>query len=468
MSYVDLTAFTQALNLQNYINTERHKLQITVGSTRLKWTADNPFVVVGQKVVQLPARTLCREDRFWVPLEAFVQILRQVYPAKIYIDLNTAVLTILPSNFEVFGIQYDQKENGTLVRILCTRKIAFSPPTMRDNTLSLILPEVKVDIEALTKILPIGVVDSLYAQQSAGTCQLTFKLAAPVLQQSSWQEDDTHQIVLSLVTKIMGASPETLSENTDVDFDEINLDLAREQEKWKIDCVVIDPGHGGKDPGAIGPTGLQEKEVTLAIALRLKGLLEKIPDLKVIMTRMDDRSVGLNQRTRLANQKGGKLFISIHCNSLSKGSATGFETYFLKPARNERAMAVALRENAVIRYEETHNEYQELNNENFILLTMAQSEFARESEYLAGIVQTRMRMSTGLKDRGVDQAGFFVLVNASMPAILVETAFLSTRREEKLLRTKKFRQQVAQALYDSVLEFQRKTHSKAEDASFSR
>jgi N-acetylmuramoyl-L-alanine amidase len=122
----------------------------------------------------------------------------------------------------------------------------------------------------------------------------------------------------------------------------------------------------------------------------------------------------------------------------------------------------------VIKYEESSHDYQDLNDENYILLAMAQSEFARESESLAGIVQNQMRMNTGLKDRGVDQAGFYVLVNASMPAILVETAFLSTRREEKLLRTKKFRQQVAQALYDSIVEFQRQNKPATEDATYMR
>jgi N-acetylmuramoyl-L-alanine amidase len=233
--------------------------------------------------------------------------------------------------------------------------------------------------------------------------------------------------------------------------------LEREQEKWKVDCVVIDPGHGGKDPGAVGVTGLKEKEATLDIALRLKQLLAKNTQLRVVLTREDDRFIGLNERTKRANSQAGKLFISIHCNSLKKGSGSGFETYFLKPARNANAMEVALRENSVIDYEETTNGYQELTAENYILLAMAQSEFVRESEGLAAIVQKKMLLNTGLKDRGVDQAGFYVLVGASMPAILVETAFLSSKHEEKLLRTKKFRQQVAQALCESVLEFMKQT-----------
>lgn len=468
MIYLDLNGFAQALGLESYTNPERHKLQFATSSTRLKWTADNPFVVIGQDLRQLPAPVLLREGRFWAPLDAFLQIFSQIYPARIAVDRKAFILSIQPSKNDVYGIRYEQKENGTLVRIFCTRKVTFPPPNIRDNTLNLTLADVHPDRDALEKAAPAGAVEKLSFSQSSGKCQLSFKLGTPVLQQSSWQENDTHQIILSLVTKIVNPSAESMAEARDVDFGEINNSLTVDQAKWGLDCVVIDPGHGGKDPGAIGPSGLPEKEVTLDIGLRLKSMLDKVPGLKIIMTRKDDRFVGLHERTALANQKGGKLFISIHCNSLPNGGGSGFETYFLKPARNSTAMEVALRENAVIKYEENKKDYQEVNDENYILLAMAQSEFAKESESLAGIVQTRMRMGTGLKDRGVDQAGFYVLVNASMPAILVETAFLSARREEKLLRTKKFRQQVAQALYDSIVEFQRQGKFPPDDTTYNR
>jgi N-acetylmuramoyl-L-alanine amidase len=466
--YLDVNGFAQALNLPTYLNAERGKLQFASGATRLKWTANNPFVVMGQEVRQLPAEVLLKEGRFWAPMEAFIDLLSPTYPAKISVDRKSLTVSISPYKSDLYGIIYEPKDNGTLVRLLCTHKLNFSPPTMRDNSLNLTLPGVNPDVEALKKISPSGAVENLSITPQSGSCQLAFKLGTPVLQQSSWQENDTHQIILSLVTKIVGSTVETTADSRDVDFGEISDALAQDQAKWNLDCIIIDPGHGGKDPGAIGATGLQEKEVTLDIALRLKTMLDKVTGLNVIMTRKEDRFIGLHERTKMANQKSGKLFISIHCNALPNGTGTGFTTFFLKPARNENAMQTALRENAVIKYEESSHEYQELNDENYILLAMAQSEFARESESLAGIVQNQMRMNTGLKDRGVDQAGFYVLVNASMPAILVETAFLSTKREEKLLRTKKFRQQVAEALYDSIVEFQRQTKPTPSDATYMR
>ncbi|RJP73640.1 MAG: N-acetylmuramoyl-L-alanine amidase [Candidatus Zixiibacteriota bacterium] len=452
--YLDLNGLATALNLKSYTNTERRKFQCEIGPTPVKWTADNVFVIVGEEIRQLPGETLFREGRFWAPLESVTDLLAALYPAQMVYDRAARTLRLSPCSEEVFTVRYEAKDNGTLVRMGCTRPVALSNPVLRDGTLYLTLLGVRVRREALEKVPPGGLVDRVTVQEFAGSTQVAWHLTGPLVSHSVRQDETTHEIHLSLVTRILDRLSEPPEDDTlEVAFEELGRILEQEQKKWKIDCVVIDPGHGGRDPGAIGVTGLQEKEVTLAIALRLKTLLEKNTKLKVVLTRSDDRFIGLNQRTALANKQGGKLFVSIHCNSVKKGNAGGVETYFLKPARNQNAMDVALRENAVIKYEESKNQYQDLTEENYILLAMAQSEFAKESQSLAGMVQAKMRLSTGLKDRGVDQAGFYVLVGASMPAILVESAFLSNKREEKLLRTKKFRQQVAEALYEAILEF---------------
>ncbi|NQU06717.1 MAG: N-acetylmuramoyl-L-alanine amidase, partial [Calditrichaeota bacterium] len=229
--------------------------------------------------------------------------------------------------------------------------------------------------------------------------------------------------------------------------------LDADKDAWAFDVIVIDPGHGGKDPGAVGPTRLYEKDVVLDVGLRLRKALMK-HGIKIIMTRDKDIFIPLDERGRIANRAGGKLFISLHCNAIGGGKrAYGIETYFLAPAKTERAMRVALKENSVICFEESQDQYQDLTEENFILLTMAQSNFARESEHLAGMVQNKVSRGLSLPDRGVDQAGFYVLYGASMPAILVEMAFISTRSEEKKLRDKKFRQRLADYICKAVLNF---------------
>ncbi len=229
--------------------------------------------------------------------------------------------------------------------------------------------------------------------------------------------------------------------------------LSTERDKWAFDVIVIDPGHGGKDPGAIGKKGTQEKTIVLQVAKRLKPLLEEHLNVRVVMTRDKDVFVPLSERGKIANAAGGKLFLSLHCNAAHNKRARGIETYFLAPARRERALKVALAENSVIKYEETTAEYPDLNDEGYILTAMAQSHFMKESEELASVVQDKTSRTLNLPNRGVDQAGFYVLIGASMPAILFEMGFLSHPKEEMLLRSAQFQQQLVEAICQSVEEF---------------
>jgi len=229
--------------------------------------------------------------------------------------------------------------------------------------------------------------------------------------------------------------------------------LIDQRQKWAFDVIVIDPGHGGKDPGAVGSKGTKEKNIVLQVAKRLKPLLEQRLKVRVVMTRDTDKFVPLSERGNIANSAGGKLFVSLHCNAARDRKAHGIETYFLAPARRQRALEVALAENSVIQYEETTAQYPDLTDEGYILTAMAQSHFLKESEYLASVVQTETARVLNLPDRGVDQAGFYVLIGASMPGILFEMGFISNRKEESLLRTTRFQQQLAEALFRSIEAF---------------
>jgi len=198
--------------------------------------------------------------------------------------------------------------------------------------------------------------------------------------------------------------------------------------EWALDVIVLDPGHGGIDVGAEGVNGVYEKNVTLSIAQRLRTLLRAaMPNTKVVMTRDDDTFIELYRRGQIANEAGGKLFISIHCNSMptKPHPARGCETYILRPGRNQDAARVAARENASIRFEKSQERYKGMTEDQLIVATMAQASFVRLSELLARHVQHEVSTATKLKNRGVNQAGFYVLVGSSMPNILFETAFLS-------------------------------------------
>ncbi len=205
--------------------------------------------------------------------------------------------------------------------------------------------------------------------------------------------------------------------------------------------VVIDAGHGGKDPGAVSATGkIREKDITLKVALMVGESIKKNhPEVKVLYTRKTDVFVGLNDRARMANKADADLFISIHVNAAENRSAKGAETFTLgvEADRTKRNLDIAKRENGVILYEENHEKtYANFNPnspESYIIFEFMQSEFVKESIHIAQYVQENFANDANRMDRGVRQAGFLVLNATSMPSILVELGYISNAEESKYL-----------------------------------
>ena len=231
------------------------------------------------------------------------------------------------------------------------------------------------------------------------------------------------------------------------------VDLTKEKNKWEFNTIIIDPGHGGKDPGSIGYKGTKEKDITLDVAKRLAKKIQKNLKVKTILTRDEDVWMRLQDRTRLANDKNGRLFISIHANSVEDRRASGFETYMIGTNKNAAAVRTAARENAVLDLEGTNSA--KLTDEDLITATMAQAGFAKQSEQFAALVQEEMNKRVQSKNRGVKQAGFYVLMGASMPNVLIELGFLSNPNEEKKLNSSSYRDMLATSIYYAILKYQK-------------
>jgi N-acetylmuramoyl-L-alanine amidase len=224
--------------------------------------------------------------------------------------------------------------------------------------------------------------------------------------------------------------------------------------------IVLDAGHGGHDPGAIGPGGLMEKELVLDVTLRLARLLEEGLGIKPVLTRSGDHFVALRERTQLANRERAQLFVSIHANAHRSSGYHGVETYFLSSeATDDEARQVAAIENGVIQLEPGYSP-QRMDALKTILWDLAQSEFQIESSHLAEAVQDALTDGLRIPNRGVKQAGFYVLGGAAMPAILVEIGFLTNRKEEARLRDPRYREQVARAIYAGLVEYKRRYDQK--------
>lgn len=229
--------------------------------------------------------------------------------------------------------------------------------------------------------------------------------------------------------------------------------------------VVIDPGHGGRDPGAVGPRGTREKDVALALGLTLARELERHPGLEVHLTRESDILVPLWNRGEWATQvKGDRpgIFVSLHANAVpSRSGVRGFETYFLNEARTEHEARVAANENAPLALErEATPGAAELPELDFILRDLRNNDHAHWSEELAGMIQDRLAPVHPGPDRGVKQGPLAVITNALMPSVLVEVGFLSHPDEEQLLTRSEFHSQVAEALGQAVVDFFRRYPSE--------
>lgn len=227
----------------------------------------------------------------------------------------------------------------------------------------------------------------------------------------------------------------------------LSIHLPSGQERASLRRIVVDPGHGGKDPGAVGPNGVLEKDVNLAMAKLLKAHLEKELGVEVILTRDRDIYLSLQERTAIANRRDADLFISLHANASPNRGAYGTETYFLNLARSEQAAAVAARENGTT--------LKEVGDLEAILFDLMANAKINESSRLASEIQKALvsdlsRNFTNIKDLGVRQGPFHVLIGATMPSVLVEVAFISHPREEALLADRQFQDKSARAIARAV------------------
>lgn len=272
-----------------------------------------------------------------------------------------------------------------------------------------------------------------------------------------------------------GASGE-LRASTLADPPRLVLDFARPAEPSPrerresvapLRLVVLDAGHGGHDTGAVGPGGLQEKELVLDVTRRVARLLEEKLDVKVLLSRDTDQFVTLRDRTTNANRERADLFVSIHANAHRETASAGVETYFLSSeATDGTARQVAALENSVVQLEKTPARPSgRLDAVKAILWDLAQSEFQQESSRLAEVVQDSMTQALRIPNRGVKQAGFYVLGGAAMPAILIEIGFVTNPKEEKRLKDVKYRDDIARAIFAGLAEYKKRYDLRARDVS---
>lgn len=282
-------------------------------------------------------------------------------------------------------------------------------------------------------------------QFDTGTVRIVFELLKPDYEFKVIQLENPFRLVIDIYLK--GGSKQSSKE----------LEKKKESQISLKRTIVIDPGHGGKDPGAIGPTGLKEKDVVLDVALKVRELLKSDPQYDIVLTRDQDIFIPLNKRTEIANKINADLFISIHANASTNSYARGVETYLLNWTDDEEAIRVAARENAI-----SVKRMKQLKGELGFMLASLEREAKRDdSVRLAGYIHNSMadelKNDFSRHNNGVKQALFYVLVGAQMPSCLLEISYISNPEEERLLDDESYRMKIAQSLVEGIKNYFIKT-----------
>jgi N-acetylmuramoyl-L-alanine amidase len=471
--YVSVRDYAATLALPSFNNAEWNKIELRLPDYRVKVTARTPFLVItdvnsgAQSNYQLQQSVLFIDSLYYAPALQFVELLEHLSPSGVKLDIGTRFISKEPVSagprFDITGLELEARENGYLLTVKANRKLGkIEAYITSDSWVILTIADAVADTIALGRYEINDVIRRVLIFQSPTSVQLTFQVSPDIVQVDPIIDNRTRSLMLALHSRKALEKAELERKQRE----QADLERKQQEEKRgkmlesarsraKLDVIVLDAGHGGKDPGTIGVTGTREKDVALGIALKLGKLIKDSLDIKVVYTRSTDKFVPLDERGTIANEAEGKLFISIHCNSTEHkpSSANGFEIYLLRPGKTESAIRVAEKENAAITLEDHPDRYPELTPERFILVTMRQSAFAKYSEEFAVLASDMMAQELKIQNSGVKQAGFYVLVGASMPNVLVETGYLSHRREEKVLRSAEGQRKIAEALFQGIKEY---------------
>ncbi len=461
--FFSLNDFLKSLQLPASINDSTGKIECLIAMQLVRFTDRNSFAVITERttnaatIYQMFNSVIRKNGNFYVSANAFIPLYERLTEHHLSIDSSQNILllkSIQTSMYTITGIQIEKKINGSLITVVANNKLGDIESWLKpDGWLFVTITGANADTAAINATHPFGAVRKVLAFQSPASLQLTFQVNPDVVQAETVNDPASNNLLISLRTLSI-SEKEELKKKIQEDK---KLQLDNGRDRWKLDVIVIDAGHGGKDPGCIGVRGTREKNITLGVALKLGHLIEtNLKSVKVVYTRSNDKSVELYRRPQIANEAGGKLFISIHCNSMPHrpSSTNGFEIYLLRPGRTEEAIAIASRENAVIQLEEGYKEhYQDLTEEKFIIVTMAQSAYMKQSEQFAECVASSMAKRLHIRNGGVKQAGFQVLVGASMPNVLVELGYLSNRNEEQFLCSENGQNRIADAIFKGIKDY---------------
>jgi N-acetylmuramoyl-L-alanine amidase len=437
--YLSLMDISEAFGLDISYDPMAFEALVSSGTDRLTVPLFSHYLLLNGRLRNIIYPALYVEGDLYLPAMTSVAVLGDLTRLTLVWDDKLLVIRASQPQHNVVDVQFSPRSNGYLCEIYLAHPLEYEVLRSEGNWLQVTLQGGKLNEKRISNLPHSRAVRRIRAFQFENSAQVSIRFRREIT-------EITHNLALN--------PPRLQVMIIDTMFDYTSLDtIFTEEEFDPIDVIVIDPGHGGIEDGAIGPQDLKEKDVVLDISLRLKELFEKEQGIDVILTREADTTLLLDERAAIANTSEGDLFISVHCNSFTERSAKGSQTFFLAAALNDAARATAMLENRSIMVSKEPDKPDSLDDLSFILYDLLQTEYLEESQALAGEIQNSMIKSLRTRDRGIDQAGFFMLNKVFMPSVLIEVAFISNKHEETLLKKDSFRQKAAEGIYRGIKNF---------------
>ncbi|MCI0484007.1 MAG: N-acetylmuramoyl-L-alanine amidase [candidate division NC10 bacterium] len=432
---------------------------LRVNGVTFRLVEGEPGVVVGDATFLLAAPPVKQRGAFWVPVEFLVRVLEARYgEGRVYWNRSARMVWVGKDRYNLRLLRHHAYPDYTRLVIEALTPLSFRVQEDNKTQLSLRI-EGGILSPMLSEAVRIndGVVEMVEPAQGEGEAIFRIHRDAFAGLARTFALNNPDRIVVDLYrakAAVAQPPPETppARPSPPAPSPPAPSPTPSAPPVTGLRTIVIDPGHGGRDTGAIGPNGLQEKDVVLDIGLRLRRLIQERLRIRVVMTRTEDVFVPLEERTAIANRAKADFFISIHVNAAHRSKAQGFETYFLsREPSDSSARASAIRENLSVNLGGLRPKEEDALRA--ILWDMANTLYLKESSELAQIFLDELDKILKVDNRGVKSAPFFVLMGAAMPAVLLEVAFISNPQEEKNLQAQGYKDRVAEALYAGIVRF---------------
>jgi N-acetylmuramoyl-L-alanine amidase len=448
MHFVDGVDLGKKLKMQMLWQSEAGILQIENSS----WVLGNAWVSTKDTsfLLSIPVQNKISDKRsFWLPLPSSLQVFERMLNKPLEYDSASAKITIgaLKELKDIWNVNLETKNNGEVLELKLSKPFTAESFYMHPNYI-LRLNGAVIDSTIFQDIAKKSALfNRIIFIQDKQSAQLTLMLRDNCEKVELVKKDEGKTLQIVLRKKQAAAAPAAPPPSAQP-----------VQSSGKIKTIIIDPGHGGKDPGAVGHKSLKEKDVVLAVGLKLKKKLEE-KGFTVKLTRDSDEFIELAKRPKMASDWGGDLFISLHCNAIAgkemQQKTDGFKFYILRAGGSEEDKAIARRENQAIALDGKKNK-DEISPAEWIILDNQLALYAEKSALLAGyLVEAFDGGSIKKLQTGAGQAGFMVLVGAYMPAVLAELGFITHPTDGTFLGTEKGQDEVTERLVKAIIAFAR-------------